>query len=1203
MKRILLAVGLALGLALLMLFVLTEQPAQADAPCDRYVLGIDAGDVGDCSDEGDPCRTVQYAIRQADPGDHICVARHILAGPLVYTGTVEITKSITLDGAWDAMCVDPSNLICDFQPIPCDPANVTLDAEGAGRVIRITGNVAPTIHCFTITGGDAAGLGGDPGTTVENDAGGGIYSRDAAPIITNNVISGNFGCDTCLTAYGRGGGIYLLNAPPTALIRDNVIAYNVADNSTWGQGGGIMLRDSSPLVVDNTIVHNRAGLSAGYGGGMEIQGGTPVVADNVIRNNVAGQAVMGTGGGIHVWSSTTAIIERNEIYNNWAISGAGDAILTSSGGGISFQGWPTATAVIRDNVIYGNIASPFSPHAGHGGGIYLRDVVTPSIVSGNVVRDNYGGFNYDGNGGGLYVYGSEAAITGNRITGNSATWAGGRGEGGGVLIQGGTILVHNNVITGNFGGGFPGSPSTAIGQGGGVAALDGNITLRGNRIEGNGATNGVNWGMGGGIYGTGGTIRIVDNYIADNWGSIEGNGCFGGGVALTGTIGLLEDNLVLENYATAATFGAGGGIYGGRGTYHVVGNVISGNLAAAVDYGFGGGVYFQFDEPWLDANTILHNQATPGSNGYGGGVRVATSDFFTLTNNIIARNDASTTGSGVAIAVDSVGVLVHNTVAENAAGDGVGVAVDTRSHVTLTNNIVASQTLGILNNDLADSTVFARYTLFDGNGTDYSSGVTSVDEVPGPADLLPDYHLDAGSNAIDNAPTISWITHDVDMDARPYRGANDVGADEVSCLAHVVGGGGVYFSIQEAVDVASSGHTIRVAEGTCYENVAITESLTLEGGWDQAFNVRSAQPALATTIDGMGRGRAISITEVSGSIAPVIDGFTITGGDATGLGNDGTPSYDTGGGLYSYFADTTVSGCIVRGNVASTGGIAWGGGLGFYGGNPTVSECLIKDNVVSTSSNGYGGGVYFRHGAPTLQDSIVQDNVASTASYGRGGGIASHFSTLTMDGNVVQRNVANTDPAYFGYGGGIYLYGTGGPGLTNNIVADNRLTSSGNGSGLYLYDTNLPLLHNTLARNTGGGGQGVYALAEATVGMTNTIVVSHAVGVEAFNTGTVINLQATLWGDGVWANTVDTLATSGGVVNLAAPNLRELPGFVDPDEGDYHIALDSAAVDAGVDAGVAHDIDGDPRPLGSAPDLGADEVWSAVFLPVVLRGW
>jgi hypothetical protein len=66
-------------------------------------------------------------------------------------------------------------------------------------------------------------------------------------------------------------------------------------------------------------------------------------------------------------------------------------------------------------------------------------------------------------------------------------------------------------------------------------------------------------------------------------------------------------------------------------------------------------------------------------------VRIVFSPIFTLTNNIVARNIVSTTGSGVAI-VASAGRLDYNTIAENLAGDGVGVRADSSSIVTLSNN-------------------------------------------------------------------------------------------------------------------------------------------------------------------------------------------------------------------------------------------------------------------------------------------------------------------------------------------------------------------------------------------------------------------------------------------------------------------------------------------------------------------------------------
>lgn len=46
---------------------------------------------------------------------------------------------------------------------------------------------------------------------------------------------------------------------------------------------------------------------------------------------------------------------------------------------------------------------------------------------------------------------------------------------------------------------------------------------------------------------------------------------------------------------------------------------------------------------------------------------------------------------------------------------------------------------------------------------------------------------------------------------------------------------------------------------------------------------------------------------------------------------------------------------------------------------------------------------------------------------------------------------------------------------------------------------------------------------------------------------------------------------------------------MDPDAGDYHITEGSAARDAGVNAGVTTDIDGQARPQGAGYDIGADE--------------
>jgi hypothetical protein len=53
---------------------------------------------------------------------------------------------------------------------------------------------------------------------------------------------------------------------------------------------------------------------------------------------------------------------------------------------------------------------------------------------------------------------------------------------------------------------------------------------------------------------------------------------------------------------------------------------------------------------------------------------------------------------------------------------------------------------------------------------------------------------------------------------------------------------------------------------------------------------------------------------------------------------------------------------------------------------------------------------------------------------------------------------------------------------------------------------------------------------------------------------------------------------------------------------DYHLGPGSAAIDAGTNAGVTTDFDGEARPQGSGFDIGFDEsTLHDVFLPLIMR--
>jgi hypothetical protein len=170
------------------------------------------------------------------------------------------------------------------------------------------------------------------------------------------------------------------------------------------------------------------------------------------------------------------------------------------------------------------------------------------------------------------------------------------------------------------------------------------------------------------------------------------------------------------------------------------------------------------------------------------------------------------------------------------------------------------------------------------------------------------------------------------------------------------------------------------------------------------------------------------------------------------------------------------------------------------------------------------------------------------------------------------------------FGGGLYLYQSDAT-LTNDVLSDNQADIAG--SGLYVEGASPRLLHATISHNNGGDGSGIHVtqlisgsqVVPSHPALTNTILVRHSVGITV-SPGNAATLNGVLWyGNG--ANTA-----GAGTVTLDNAVTGD-PAFA-PDG--FHLTADSAALDAGIDGALPTDIDGDERPQGAAPDLGADEI-------------
>ena len=412
---------------------------------------------------------------------------------------------------------------------------------------------------------------------------------------------------------------------------------------------------------------------------------------------------------------------------------------------------------------------------------------------------------------------------------------------------------------------------------------------------------------------------------------------------------------------------------------------------------------------------------------------------------------------------------------------------------------------------------------------------------------------------------------------------------------HVCPSGCTYSSVQAAVDAASDGDVIKVSAGTytdvyirprndvtttglVAQGVYISKTVTIQGGYTITNWTTPDPDANPTTLDAGGQGRVLYIT---GKISPTVEGLRITGGEAQGLG--GIPwGADTGGGLYVITATAVIRNNQIFSNTCS-GFIPLGGGMTLYNSNATVSGNTFSHNIADHG----GGGLYRAGNHPTISDNLFTSN---SAGYAGGGAFLTGDGTAFV-GNILTFNSAAT------FGGGLASEG-GAQWFINNVIVENHAGSAG--GGLWSTGSSPRLYHNTIARNSAGDGSGIYVAQtewgeprlRSTVGLTNTILVSHAVGISVTG-GNTVTVNGILW-----HNTPITVSQSPtATVTLHNQHTGD-PAFA---ADGYHLMAGSAAIDKGIDASVASDIDGEFRPTGAGYDLGADEIWCNIYLPLVIR--
>jgi len=382
-------------------------------------------------------------------------------------------------------------------------------------------------------------------------------------------------------------------------------------------------------------------------------------------------------------------------------------------------------------------------------------------------------------------------------------------------------------------------------------------------------------------------------------------------------------------------------------------------------------------------------------------------------------------------------------------------------------------------------------------------------------------------------------------------------------------------SIQAAIDSASDGNIVLVADGTYQENInfkgkaiTVASHYYFDGDTSHISN---------TIIDGSNPSHPDSgsvVYLISGEdTTSVLNGFTLTNGSGTNSHYTwGGVQYPcrSGGGIFCWNSGGRfVSNKIINNTI--TGTEPFGGGLstGDYGSNAWI--ILEKNTIINNTLNGgtqgaFGGGVGLSYNGKITDNVISYNSCISTGYLSGGGGLyldteSIYPRTVYVEGNQITHNFVQgrgTPPNdnWAAQGGGI-LNRYSKVLILDNEISYNQLTNvvSGNGCGGGIYMSQAAngsmINRNTISYDTSectgtnyGGGIGLGTGNGLSI--TNNIIsgnsATHGGGIRvrennaAIINNTIVNNTASTIGGGLHSYNSNPILVNNILWDNQAPN-------------------------------------------------------------------
>jgi uncharacterized protein (TIGR02145 family)/uncharacterized delta-60 repeat protein len=523
--------------------------------------------------------------------------------------------------------------------------------------------------------------------------------------------------------------------------------------------------------------------------------------------------------------------------------------------------------------------------------------------------------------------------------------------------------------------------------------------------------------------------------------------------------------------------------------------ILRGNIG---DGNPGGGFYAGTgSSPVLKRVTIINNQA--GGNG-GGGVYIGGSSNATLDSVSITGNSTTVLGGGIRVSgfstITATRSEINNNSSPNNAGSYLGEpgSAANFTQCTINNGGIYLQghnewnTGATFNNSIvwespihteANSDIHVTYSLLQGGeegvtGDVSGSSFTSVidddplftDSAAGDLSLTGiSPCIDAGNpgSPFDPDGTISdmgaYYYHQYQTYEGPTWHVSTNGSD-------VTGNGSETFpflTIQNAVTIAGSGDTVKLAPGEYLENVLFNhDTLTLLGDTAGIAIVNGNNTESCFIID----SSQVDIFNIS-----------FTNGSVQTLPKNGS-------GIRYNESIGKVKGCKLYENNSTAEG-SGAGGIGISYSNVDIDSCEIYEN----SAADIGGGISYIWASGEVTNTKISSNIAYGTDLRGGGGVAIWHSNVSLDHNLIHTNSAAR-------GGGIWIQSISSLDVLNCTITENSASERSGGISQYDWSNSSLDIENSIVWNNNAPANPNYGIGEPNI---NYSIIQWSLGIGNIN--------------------------------------------------------------------------------------------------------